>query len=52
MTIEDYSSCSLKKKNSNFIIDKGLKVSNKNIIYENNFWKVTGSHDGYLQKFG
>ena len=52
LTIEDYSSCSLKKKNSNFIIDKGLKVSNKNIIYENNFWKVTGSHDGYLQKFG
>ncbi len=52
LIIEDFSSCSLKKKKSNYIIDKGLKISKKNIISKNNYWKIIASHDGYLQKFG
>ena len=24
---------------------------NKNIVYENNSWKISGSHDGYLKNF-
>ncbi len=52
LIIEDYSSCSFIKKDLNFYIDKGLRVSKKNIIFENNYWKISGSHDGYLQKFG
>ena len=52
LIIEDFSSCNYKKKNSNFIIDKGVKILKKNIVFENNYWKVSASHDGYLKKFG
>ena len=34
------------------MIDKGLKVSKKNIVFENNYWKISGTHEGYLTKFG
>ncbi len=52
LTIEDYSSCNFKKNKNSFIINKGLKVSKKNIVFESNYWKISGSHDGYLIKFG
>ena len=52
LIIEDFSSCSSKKINEDFVVEKGLKVSKKNIIFEKNYWKITGSHDGYLRKFG
>jgi uncharacterized heparinase superfamily protein len=37
---------------SNFIVNQGLKVIKKNIVFEDNYWKISASHDGYLQKFG
>ena len=52
LIIEDFSSCNYTKKKSDFINDKGLKISKKNIIFENNYWKISASHDGYSQKFG
>ncbi len=52
LSIEDYSSCNFIKHQKNFIVDKGLKVSKKNVVFENNYWKISGSHDGYLDKFG
>ncbi len=52
LTIEDFSSCNFIKKQRDLIIDKGLKVSKKNIIFERNYWKISGSHDGYLINFG
>ena len=52
LIVEDFSSCNYRKKNSNFIVDKGLKILKKNIVFENNYWKVSASHDGYLKKFG
>ena len=52
LVLEDSSSCTSKKSNKNLVIDKGLKISKKNIIYEKNYWKISASHDGYLQKFG
>ncbi len=52
LTIEDYSSCNFSKKENNLFIDKGLKVSKQNIIFENNYWKISGTHDGYSTKFG
>ncbi len=52
LIIEDYSSCNFIKKNSEFIIDKGLKITKKNIIFEDNYWKVSAIHDGYSKKFG
>ena len=52
LTIEDYSSCNFKKEKNDFFVDKGLKVTKKNIIFENNYWKISGVHDGYSNKFG
>ena len=52
LTIEDYSSCNFKKDQANLMIDKGLKVSKKNIVFKNNYWKISGTHEGYLNKFG
>ena len=52
LIIEDFSSCSSKKINNNTVLEKGLKVLKKNIIVERNYWKIVGSHDGYLKKFG
>ena len=52
LIIEDFSSCSSTKVKNNIMVEKGLKVSKKNIIFEKNYWKITGSHDGYLRKFG
>ena len=52
LIIEDASSCSSKKINNNIVVEKGLKVLKKNIIFEKDYWKIIGSHDGYLKKFG
>ena len=52
LIIEDHSSCSFKKiKKSDYVIDKGLKITKKNIIFEDNYWKISAAHDGYSQKF-
>ena len=52
LVIEDYSSCSSKKVKNNVFIERGLKILKKKIVFEKNYWRITGSHDGYLQKFG
>ena len=53
LVIEDYSSCSFKKlKSLGYLVDQGLKIMNKNIVFEDNYWKISASHDGYLKKFG
>ena len=53
LVIEDYSSCSFKKlKLLGYLVDQGLKIMNKNIVFEDNYWKISASHDGYLNKFG
>ena len=52
LSIEDHSSCDFKKLNkSNLILKKGVRIIKKNIVFEDNYWKISGSHDGYLKKF-
>jgi len=52
LSIEDHSSCDFKKMDkSNLIVEKGVRIIKKNVIFENNYWKISGSHDGYLKKF-
>jgi uncharacterized heparinase superfamily protein len=52
LSIEDHSSCDYKKLDeSNLIVDKGIHVIKKNLVFEDNYWKISGSHDGYLKKF-
>ena len=52
LIIEDYSSCNfIKDEKKDYVIKRGIKVSNKNIVFEDNYWKISASHDGYFQKF-
>ena len=52
LVIDDNSSCKF-KKNSNLgsEIKDGLKITNKKIINEKNYWKINATHDGYLKKY-
>ena len=51
LVIEDYSSCNFKKTEKfGFIVDKDLKITKKNIVFEDNYWKISAAHDGYYQK--
>ena len=53
LIIEDYSSCNFKKiQKMNLVIDKGLKIIKKNIVFEDNYWKISAAHNGYSQRFG
>ena len=48
LIVEDHSSCSFKKiEKFNFTISEGLKIIKKNIIQEENYWKISAAHDGY-----
>ena len=32
-------------------MERGLKISKKNIVFEENYWKISATHDGYYKKF-
>ena len=50
--IEDHSSCDfIKNEKFEYIIKKDLKVFRKNIVFEDNYWNISASHDGYYKKF-
>ena len=52
LIIEDHSSCNFKKdKNNHYITKHNLKISHKNITFEENYWKISAAHDGYKKKF-
>ena len=52
LSVEDHSSCDFKKLNkSNLILKKGVRIIKKNVVFEENYWKISGSHDGYLKNF-
>ena len=53
LILDDRSSCKFKKiKNESSKISHGLKVLEKNIVFEQNYWKIKGAHDGYLKQYG
>ena len=51
LVIDDNSSCKLTKVGKYFLIKNGLRIIKKNFVYEKNYWKINGSHDGYLKKY-
>tara|TARA_Y100000389_G_scaffold17540_1_gene15318 strand:- start:43 stop:1671 length:1629 start_codon:yes stop_codon:yes gene_type:complete len=52
LSIEDHSSCNYRILNkSNLIVKKGVHIIKKNHVFEDNYWKISGSHDGYLKNF-
>ena len=51
LIIDDSSSCKFSKIDKSWIINKGLKILKKNIVFEKDYWKVNSSHDGYQKKY-
>ena len=51
LVIDDDSSKKKKKNDKNYLIDNGLKILKKNIVFEQNYWKINASHDGYQKKY-
>ena len=52
LSIEDHSSCNYRKLGkSNLIVNKGIHITKKNLVFENNYWKISASHNGYQKKF-
>jgi len=53
LILDDRSSCKFSKtKNESSRISHGLKILKKNIVCEENYWKVNAAHDGYLRQYG
>ena len=53
LILDDRSSCKFSKtKNESSKISHGLKILKKNIVFEKNYWKINGAHDGYLKQYG
>ena len=51
LIIDDNSSCKFTKKKDKLILKTGLKITQKNSVYEKNYWKINAAHDGYFKKF-
>ena len=50
LIVDNRSSCKLiKQRNQKSIVDQGLKILNKEVIFEKDFWSVNSTHDGYLK---
>ena len=52
LIVEDFSSCDFKRIDSNYVLTNGVKVVKNNTIFEENYWKISAFHEGYLKKFG
>ena len=50
LIIDNHSSCKINK--SKMEIESSLKILNKKLIIEKNYWKVSASHDGYNKRYG
>ena len=52
LVIDNHSSCSFRNSRRNKILENGLKIIDKNIVNEKNYWLIKASHNGFLKKFG
>ena len=52
LIIDNHSSCSFRKNGNYKTLENGLKISDKNIVNEKNYWLIKASHNGFLKKFG
>jgi uncharacterized heparinase superfamily protein len=51
LIIDDNSSCKFTKVKDSWLVKKSLKILNQNFVFEENYWKISASHDGYLKKY-
>ena len=53
LVLDDTSSCKFTKtEGSESKISQNLKILKKNIVFEKNYWKISGAHDGYTKSYG
>ncbi|MDC3162034.1 heparinase II/III-family protein [Candidatus Pelagibacter sp.] len=52
LIIDNHSSCSFRINGKYKTLENGLKISDKNIVNEKNYWLIKASHNGFLKKFG
>jgi len=50
LIIDNHSSCKINITTHE--VNQGLKILNKRIKKENNYWIIKSSHDGYLKRYG
>ncbi len=52
LIIDDNSSCKfLKEPQNKFRILNELKILKKEVVFDKNFWKIVGAHDGFLKRY-
>ncbi len=51
LIIDNNSSCKFTKKKDKLILKSGFKITQKNSVFEKNYWKINAAHDGYFKKF-
>ena len=52
LVLDDNSSCKFSKNSKGeYKINTNLKIIQKNIVFEKNYWKINASHDGYLKQY-
>ncbi len=53
LILDDKSICSFNiVKNKKSLVERGIKVSEKEIESNDNIWDISSAHDGYSQKYG
>ena len=53
LILDNRSSCNLKKNSDGIMkVSNDLKVTKKFVISEKKYWKIVGSHEGYLKEYG
>ena len=48
LILDDSSSCKFTKESKIF---ENFKIIKKNIVFEDNYWKINAAHDGYLKQY-
>ena len=51
LIIDDNSSCKFSKENNSLSLKTGLRITQKKIIFEKNYWRIAAAHDGYLKNY-
>ncbi len=53
LILDNSSVCNfIKKNNGQSFVNKGFKTFDNQVTFEKNYWKIQGSHDGYLSRYG
>ena len=53
LSVENHSASKFSRSSNGFYeVDNTIKISDKKVFLENNYWSIEASHDGYFKRFG